>query len=231
MMVKFLMCAGLPWPDLRQSARANDHQVADVSWLYFLPHFEIAGKYNCKQMSVLCTRIQNMMRPEVKSWYDALRIASWSEKIGGKMPWDQTQEKANNLIKPFMQAGEEELLGECVHRLNGIKEVESRMAHLLGGEPSKESAGTRVELDDIKAVVLKLKEADLGNSFDAFCARKSNRFIGAEEEGRTRSGQVPDVGGPARPWKHVAEVRESKDLRYYVKEALMDAPEVLPFYE
>ena len=227
-MVKFLMCAGLPWLALRQSARANDYNIADVSWLYFLPLFDIAGKYNYKQMCVLCTRVQNMMRPEVKAWYNELRTASWAGNIGSNMFWDQIQETANNLIKPFMQVGSEELLGECVHRLNGIKEVESRMQHLLGGEPSKERRGTSVELEDIKAVVLKLKVAGLGDSFDAFCARESNRFMGDVAEARTRNGNIADVGGPAKPWKHVQKVRESSELKQHVQQALIDAPKVLP---
>ena len=85
-----------------------------------------------------------------------------------------------------------------------------------------------MELEDIKAVVLKLKVAGLGDSFDAFCARKSNRFVGDVAEARTRSGNVTDVGGPAKPWKNVQKVRESGELKQYVQQALINAPKILP---
>jgi len=226
-LVNFLLHAGLPWLALRQAPRSNDHDIADVSWLYFLPHFDIAGKKNYKQMCALTTQIQLRMTPEVKAHYNGVRTLSWAGNNGCNMFWDQIQETANNLIKPHMCEVDDNNLGECVTRLNGIKEVESRMAGIFGDEPGDITASsTRVEIDDISAVVAKLKEA-LGGTFAAFCATRASPFRAAEPEGRTRSGDVPDTQGPTQPWKHVNAVRISKELNKYLNDNLVNAPEIL----
>ena len=84
MLVMFLLCAGLPWLALRQAPRSNDTSIADISWLYFLPVFDLASKPNYKQMCALVHRYQMNMRPEVKVWYDSVRTASWRGNLGQK---------------------------------------------------------------------------------------------------------------------------------------------------
>ena len=226
-MVKFLQCAGFPWLALRQAPRSNDFKVTDTSWMYFLPHFDIAGKYNYKQMCALTTRLQQQMLPSVKAWYDSMRTASWHGHIGCNMYWDQIQETANNLIKPFMGEVSDEKLGECVTRLNGIKEVESRMRQLLGSTSSAdEIKATSVEQNDVIETVNELKKA-LGSTFDEFCQRRSNVFKGADQAGRTRSGHAPDINGPSKPWELIERVRASDELRLYLDDVFTHAPQIL----
>ena len=200
--------------------------IADYSWPYFLPHFDISGKWNYKQMSVLVTRVGFSMTDDVKKFYDAVRTASWGGVNGSNMFWDQTQETANNLIKPHMGEVEDDNLGDCVTRLNGIKDVATRMLHYFGEEGARESKGTRVELNDIETGVGKLKET-LGATFAQLCRKKSNPFRLAPPGGPTRSGHVADNQGPSRPWEHMRAVRAHRDLTDYVKETLDGVPDVL----
>ena len=167
------------------------------------------------------------MTPEVKAHYNCVRTLSWSGSNGSNMYWDQIQETANNMIKPHMCEVDDANLGECVTRLNGIKEVESRMAGIFGDEPGDITASaTRVEIADISAVVAKLKEA-LGGTFDAFCRTRASPFRAAVPEERTRSGDLPDNQGPTQPWKRVDAVRISNELNKYLNDALVSSPAIV----
>ena len=216
-LVNFLLKAGLPWLALRQAPRTGNAAMMDISWRYFLPHFSITKKTNYKQMCVLVTRTHLAMRPEVKRWYDANRVVSWSGRMDSSICMDQAQEFANGLIKPGLEDSCQESINDYVTRVSAVKEVEEQLLVALRNkslsDPSLISKSTRVDLADVQHLVKRFKQV-LGKTWKEFSAKEGNPF-GTKYRIDRRSGAAG--GSSSLPWEIVDKERVSKTLEKYIQ--------------
>lgn len=105
--IDFLLDFGLPWLQLRQAVRENNHTWIDLMWTYTLHWFRAAGmrgKTNYATLCVYVTFVRHGMVPELARIWTDMRTASLCGHPGRNVAWDFVLERMNRDAKQFVGA-------------------------------------------------------------------------------------------------------------------------------